>query len=193
MGIHTGEPTLGEERYIGLGVHRAARICAAGHGGQVVISQTTRELLRDDPLPDVSLRDLGEHRLEDLDEAEHLYQLVAPGLTENFPPLRTAGSTPFAGHEGELAEAAVEELGSRWRHPGRRALAAAALVVVAVAAGVAVLLTQRGSARAAEDCGGRGRSYRWRHRRLAAQIPVGAAPSGVAAGDGAIWVTNTGS
>ena len=54
MGIHTGEPTVGGERYVGVGVHRAARICAVGHGGQVLVSQTTRELLRDDPLPDVS-------------------------------------------------------------------------------------------------------------------------------------------
>ena len=50
MGVHTGEPTVGEERYVGIGVHRAARIGAAGHGGQVLVSQTTRELLRDDPL-----------------------------------------------------------------------------------------------------------------------------------------------
>src|SRR6266487_3118104 len=82
MGIHTGEPAVGGERYVGLGVHRAARICAAGHGGQVVVSQTSRELLRDDPLPEVSLRDLGAHQLKDLDEPEHLYQLVAPGLAE---------------------------------------------------------------------------------------------------------------
>src|SRR5438128_2151233 len=87
MGVHTGEPTVGEERYVGLGVHRAARIAAAGHGGQVLVSQTTRELLRDDPIPDVSLQDLGEHQLKDLDEAERLYQLVAPGLAETFPPL----------------------------------------------------------------------------------------------------------
>jgi class 3 adenylate cyclase len=78
MGIHTGEPAVGEERYVGLGVHRAARICAAGGGGQVLVSQATRELLRDDPLPDVSLRDLGEHRLKDLDEPERIYQLLAP-------------------------------------------------------------------------------------------------------------------
>src|SRR5438270_9010820 len=80
MGLHTGEPTVGGERYIGLGVHRAARIAAAGHGGQVLVSQTTRELLRDDPLPDVTLRDLGEHTLKDLDEPERIYQLLAPGL-----------------------------------------------------------------------------------------------------------------
>ena len=67
MGIHTAEPTVGEDRYVGLGVHRGARICAAGHGGQVLVSQTSRELLRDDPLPDVSLRDLGPHQLKDLD------------------------------------------------------------------------------------------------------------------------------
>src|SRR5213080_116505 len=86
MAIHTGEPVVGADRYVGLGVHRAARICAAGHGGQVLVSQTTRELLRDDPLPDLTLRDLGTHQLKDLDEPERLYQLVAPGLPESFPP-----------------------------------------------------------------------------------------------------------
>src|SRR4029078_10851330 len=55
-GIHTGEPAAAGERYVGMGVHRAARICAAGHGGQVLLSQTTRELLRDDPIHDASLR-----------------------------------------------------------------------------------------------------------------------------------------
>jgi class 3 adenylate cyclase len=86
MGIHTGEPTAAGERYVGLGVHRAARISAAGHGGQVLVSQTTRELLRDDPLPGVALRDLGEHQLKDLDEPERLYQLAATGLLDEFPP-----------------------------------------------------------------------------------------------------------
>src|SRR5436190_13902829 len=133
MGVHTGEPTVGEERYVGLGVHRAARITAAGHGGQVLVSQTTRELLRDDPLPDVSLRDLGEHHLKDLDEPERIYQLVAPGLTSEFPPLKATASTPFAGREVELAEAAqdvVQDLAGPWR-PGRRLLAG---VLVATAA-----------------------------------------------------------
>ena len=93
MGIHTGEPAMGGERYVGMG-YRAARICAAGHGGQVLLSQTARELLRDDPVPDVSLRDLGEHRLKDMDEPERLYQLVAPGLREGFPELKTAAPPP---------------------------------------------------------------------------------------------------
>jgi DNA-binding SARP family transcriptional activator/class 3 adenylate cyclase len=97
MGIHTGEPTAAGERYIGVGVHRAARISAAGHGGQVLVSQTTRELLRDDPLPDVTLRGLGEHQLKDLDEPERLYQVAAPGLLDEFPPLRIAARERPAG------------------------------------------------------------------------------------------------
>jgi class 3 adenylate cyclase len=86
MGIHTGEPTAAGERYVGLGVHRAARISAAGHGGQVLVSQTTRELLRDDPLPEIELRGLGEHQLKNLDEPEWLYQVAAPGLLDEFRP-----------------------------------------------------------------------------------------------------------
>jgi class 3 adenylate cyclase len=122
MGIHTGEPVVGDDRYVGLGVHRAARISAAGHGGQVLVSQTTRELLRDDPQPDVSLRDLGEHQLKDLDEPERIYQLVAPGLATDFPPLKTAAPAPFEGKEVELAAAAqdaVEKLGRPWWTDGR--------------------------------------------------------------------------
>ena len=134
MGIHTGEPALGGERYVGMGVHRAARICAAGHGGQVLVSQTARELLRDDPIPDVSLRDLGEHQLKDMDEPERIYQLVAPGLLEDFPGLKTAAPPPFEGREGELAEAAAEEMARRWRRPGRRVLVAATFAAALVGA-----------------------------------------------------------
>jgi WD40 repeat protein/class 3 adenylate cyclase len=93
MGIHTGEPVVGSERYVGLGVHRAARISSAGHGGQVLVSQATRELLRDDPLQDASLRDLGEHQLKDMDGPERIFQLLAPGLEEDFPALNAAAPT----------------------------------------------------------------------------------------------------
>jgi class 3 adenylate cyclase len=65
MGIHTGEPTVGQDRYVGLGVNRAARICSAAHGGQVLLSNTTRDLVEDDLPFDVGLRDLGEHTLKD--------------------------------------------------------------------------------------------------------------------------------
>jgi YVTN family beta-propeller protein len=191
VGIHTGEPTVGEERYIGLGVHRAARICGAAHGGQVLVSQTTRELLRDQPLPEISLRDLGEHLLKDLDEPERLYQLVAPDLAESFPPLRTAGPTPFAGREGELAEAATEEMVKRWRRPGRRVLIVATLAAAAIGAGIGVLLTRGGGSTASASVGANALGVIDADSgKVASQIPVGAAPAGVAAGSDAIWVTN---
>jgi class 3 adenylate cyclase len=75
MGMHTGEPTVGDEGYHGLGVHRAARIMAAGHGGQILLSQATCSVLEDDELPGIRLRDLVEHRLKDLDRPEHIFQL----------------------------------------------------------------------------------------------------------------------
>ena len=85
MGLHTGEPLVRGEGYLGMDVHRAARVMSAGHGGQVVVSERTRALL-DDELP---LQDLGVHRLKDLREPERLYQLG----TGDFPPLRTLDAT----------------------------------------------------------------------------------------------------
>jgi predicted ATPase len=103
MGIHTGEPMVTDEGYVGVDVHRAARIAAAAHGGQIVLSDTTRRLLESD----APIRDLGEHRLKDLTGAEHLYQL---GEGE-FPPLRTldasnlpVAASPLVGRENELGE-----------------------------------------------------------------------------------------
>jgi class 3 adenylate cyclase len=87
MGVHTGEPIVGEERYLGLGVHRAARIGAVAHGGQVLLSNATRELV-EDGLAGVSIRDLGSYRLKDLDRDERLYQLDVAGLRGDFPPLK---------------------------------------------------------------------------------------------------------
>jgi predicted ATPase/class 3 adenylate cyclase len=89
MGVHSGEADVRMDEYVGLDVHRAARICAVGHGGQVLISSSTRELVAGALPADVALRDLGEHRLKDLDGPERLYQLVAPGLPAAFPSLRT--------------------------------------------------------------------------------------------------------
>ncbi len=102
MGLHTGEPLVTDEGYVGIDVHRAARIAAAGHGGQVLVSQTTRDLAAPD-----SLRDLGEHRLKDLSAPERIWQLGS----DEFPPLKTLyqtnlpiPATPFLGRERELAE-----------------------------------------------------------------------------------------
>jgi len=94
IGIHTGEGRLLPEGYVGLDVHRAARIASAGHGGQVVLSEAAK-VLADGRLPEgVTLRDLGEHRLKDLARHEHLFQLVAPGLGAEFPPLRSLEARP---------------------------------------------------------------------------------------------------
>jgi len=90
IGVHSGEAAAAGETYLGLSVHRAARIGAAGHGGQVLLSSSTRELVEDD-LPDgVSLRDLGSYRVKDIDRPERLSQLVIEGLPSAFPPLKAA-------------------------------------------------------------------------------------------------------
>jgi predicted ATPase/class 3 adenylate cyclase len=113
IGIHTCEARPAQEGYVGLGVHRAARICAAGHGGQVLVSHTTRALLVEEPLEDVGFRDLGPHRLKDLSQAERIFQLVADGLRSEFPPLDTLDTrptnlptqgTPLIGREREVAQ-----------------------------------------------------------------------------------------
>jgi predicted ATPase/class 3 adenylate cyclase len=90
MGLHTGEPRVLDGNYVGLDVHRAARVMAAGHGGQVLLSQSTRDLLGDD----ASLRDLGEHRLKDLSLPQRLYQLQVEGLPLEFPALKTLENRP---------------------------------------------------------------------------------------------------
>jgi len=97
MGLHTGEPTSGGGALYGLGLHRAARICGAGWGGQVLLSHTTADLIAND-LPDgVRVRDLGEHRLKDLERPERIFQLLHPHLGEDFPPLRSIKSVPASG------------------------------------------------------------------------------------------------
>jgi predicted ATPase/class 3 adenylate cyclase len=113
MGLHTGEGRLGGENYIGIDVNRAARIAAAGHGGQVLLSDTTRSLVEHSLPEDIGLKDLGDHRLKDLAHPEHLYQLVIQGLHEDFPPPRTLDARPnnlpvqitsFIGRDKELAQ-----------------------------------------------------------------------------------------
>src|SRR5580765_1741276 len=103
MGIHTGEPIRTEEGYAGMDVHRAARIAAVGHGGQVLVSQTSRDLLDGQ----IDLRDLGAHRLKDLTQAQRIYQLG----DGDFPPLKSlqrtnlpVTATALVGREQELTE-----------------------------------------------------------------------------------------
>ena len=93
MGLHTGEPSFSDGTYVGLDVHRAARICSAGHGGQILVSHTTCELVQHSLPEGVSLRDLGRHHLKDLERPEHLYQVIVPGLPSDFPLLKTRPSS----------------------------------------------------------------------------------------------------
>ncbi len=110
MGLHTGEPTPTADGYVGLDMHRAARVTAAAHGGQVLLSQTTRDLLPEN-LDGLTFRDLGDHRLKDLTGPQRLHQLCVEGLTVDFPPPRTIEGrvtnlpvqpTPLVGREAEL-------------------------------------------------------------------------------------------
>ena len=113
MGLHTGEGTLGGDNYVGVDLHRASRIAAAGHGGQVVVSEATRALVDPAPPEGVTFRDLGEHRLRDLPRPERLAQAVAEGLVSEFPALRSMDARPnnlpvqltsFVGRRRELEE-----------------------------------------------------------------------------------------
>jgi predicted ATPase/class 3 adenylate cyclase/DNA-binding XRE family transcriptional regulator len=113
IGIHTGEPMLVNRDYVGVDVHRAARICAAAYPGQVLLSNETRVMVERQLPPDVALRELGKYRLKDLNEPEHLYQLVVPGLPSDFPLLKSLEVMPnnlpiqltsFIGREREIDE-----------------------------------------------------------------------------------------
>ena len=100
IGIHTGPAEVVGERYVGLAVHRAARICSLGHGGQILLSQATVSVLEDEleELLDVELRDLGEQRLKDFDRGVRIYEILAPGLSGGHPALRSGHlSAPAAG------------------------------------------------------------------------------------------------
>jgi predicted ATPase/class 3 adenylate cyclase/DNA-binding CsgD family transcriptional regulator len=113
IGLHTGEPLTTHTGYVGMDVPLAARICHAGYGGQILLSETTRNLVRSALPDDVQLRDLGAYRLKDMPEEEHLYQACVGDLPSTFPPLRAVGNpthnlpralTRFVGREHEVAE-----------------------------------------------------------------------------------------
>ena len=124
MGLHTGEGTLGAGSYVGVDVHRAARIASAGHGGQILVSDSTRALVEHDPPAGITLRDLGSHRMKDLLQAERIHQVEQGSLETDFAPLATLSSRPnnlptqtsaFLGRDEELAivRRAFDEDGAR--------------------------------------------------------------------------------
>jgi class 3 adenylate cyclase len=111
MGLHTGEVELQGEHYFGAPLYRCARLMESAHGDQVVLSEATAVLVREGLPPGVDLKDLGEQRLRDLARPERVYQLAAPNLPRDFPPLRTLEAvpnnlplqaTPFIGREQQL-------------------------------------------------------------------------------------------
>jgi predicted ATPase/class 3 adenylate cyclase len=113
MGVHTGEGIAGGDGYVGLDIHRAARIASAAHGGQVLLSEASRAATAPDLPPGVGVRELGQHDLRGLAEPERIYQLMIDGLASDFPPLRSSTTprtplpvqlTTFVGRERELGE-----------------------------------------------------------------------------------------
>ena len=113
MGLHTGEPSVGDEGYLGVDVVRASRICALARGGQILVSEATRALVRGGD--GVELVDAGEHGLKDIDEPERLFRVRAEGLEDIAlaPPARTTIElAPFAGHGQDLAARAMTAVGS---------------------------------------------------------------------------------
>jgi YVTN family beta-propeller protein len=201
MGIHTGGAAVAGDRYLGLAVHRASRICGVAHGGQVLISNTTQTLLEDEEeeLDSAALRDLGPQRLKDLNRPIRLYQLVAPDLPTEFPPLRTSDAAadvvPFSGREQELAAAAEVAVGARphraagRRFPRRRLLIPAAIVIGGtVAAVTAVLLS--GSGKPLTAVPNSVAAIDPKTNKVIAVVPVGNTPAAVSTGFGEVWVVN---
>ena len=183
MGVHTGQASPADGRYIGVAVHRAARIGAAAHGGQVLVSQATQTLLEDEEEDlGIELRDLGSQPLKGLDRPVHLYQVAASGLQTRFPPLR--------GEEDAKAVAVA-----RPRHSLRRPwflLAGGALLLIGTA--LAALLLSRGG-------GSGGLSLVHpnnvgvidpKTNEIVDEVPVGIRPGPIAAGEGSVWVGNIG-
>lgn len=108
MGLHTGEPSVGEEGYVGLDVVRAARICSAGHGGQILLSETTRALVGNNVPQGVEIRDLGQANLKDV-QHERIFELALADQHSDFPPLKTAPAETAADDLAAQIERKVHE------------------------------------------------------------------------------------
>ena len=172
MGIHTGEADLAVDRYVGLSVHRAARICAVGHGGQILVSQTTVSHLEDDEedLPGIALKDLGAHRLKDISRPVRLYQLDIDGLRTAFPPL-TISDRPKPNRRKRVGLAA----------------AAAVLIVATIAIALAFVSRDEPPPAVLPNSLVRIDPTTLKPTKV---VPVGDAPDIVVAAGGFLWVTN---
>src|SRR5215210_2803029 len=171
IGLHTGEASVSEGRYVGLSVHRAARVCSAGHGGQVLLSQATAAVLEDEELGELGLRELGRHRLKDFEQPVRLHQLDLPGLPNRFPPPKTEPTRAL-----------------RRRH----ALLAAGIAALLAAAAAAAIALIGGGGRAAIT--GLGPTSVGvidpKTNRLVAEIDLGFTSPLIAAGGGHVWIAD---
>jgi YVTN family beta-propeller protein len=184
MGLHTGQAVAAEGRYTGLAVHRAARIGAAGHGGQILVSQATQTLLEDEEEDlHVVFRDLGEQPLKDLDRPVRLYQAAADGLPVTFPPVRT---------NAELAAAADGAVESPPRWPRPRVLVGVAIALLGLVAAGIVYGTRGSSGGLSGVQPNHVGVIDPRTNEIVDEIPVGLEPGPVAAGAGSgpVWVGN---
>jgi YVTN family beta-propeller protein len=179
IGIHSGEASAAGERYVGFSVHRAARIGAAAHGGQVLLSDATRVLVEDDLPAGLYLRDLGVFRLKDVDRPERITQVAAEGLRVDFPPLRGAQrvkSQPVLRRRSVLAAALIGVVA-----------AAVAIPVFALSSGGSGSLSAYVRAPVGADAVG---VFRTTDGKPVSQAPIGKPPSAVATGAGAVWVAS---
>jgi class 3 adenylate cyclase len=143
MGLHTGEPTVGDEGYLGMDVVRAARICSAGHGGQILLSETTRALVGNNIPDGTAIRDLGQAELKDI-QHERLFQLTLPEQKEEFPPLKSSGPKTADERLEEAIEQRVhDQILAAFDKPSGQAKATAfglTQLVLLVAAAAAIFL-----------------------------------------------------
>jgi serine/threonine-protein kinase len=169
IGLHTGEALIDDGRYVGLSVHRAARVSAIASGGQVLLSQSTAAVLEDEELGELRLRDLGRYQLKDFDRPVQLYQLDQPGLPSQFPPIKS---------------------GRRILRPAHLLIAGGALLLVGGIAAAAVMLTSGGGSVLSIVPNSLG-IINPKTNRVVQGIPVGDTPTAVEVGESAVWVLNS--
>jgi peptide/nickel transport system substrate-binding protein len=188
IGIHTGHAVRAGGGYTGLAVHRAARIAAAARGGQVLMSQATVSIVEDEeePNPGFTLVDLGEKQLKDLDRPVRLYQLAAPGL--DSPQGLASSVGPAAGAAASAPVRGMRRLRLAGADRRKQLLAVSGAVVLAVS--VLVAVTARGGPHLAAGANTVGMIDTGQANLSAVVTGVGR-PNGVAAGAGAVWVTDS--
>lgn len=184
MGVHSGEPGVGPEGYHGIDVVRVSRICAAGHGDQILLSNAAKELVEGELPAAAELRELGSFMLKDLQRPERIYQLDADGAQREFPPLLHAVSNE---HPTGLRRLVRPQ--SRRRDAS---FLAAGLLLLTGAIGAGVYrIASGGSAPAVLALPNSVVAIDQKTDRVSADIPVGNTPTAVAVGEGSVWVLNS--